>query len=356
MVQSREVSNLIHILKRNSGLRFSQSNPILETDFPEFDARATVIGYPLSPLGNAVAIRKHSARPWTLSRLIHSGAIDPRSAGILSFLVDNRSTILICGPRGAGKTSLLSALMIENNKDTRQLVIEDTSELNCEQMRRAGYKVQSMLVDDRVGGNQQFRTDEALRISLRMGESSIVLGEVRGEEARTLYQSMRAGRAGSSVMGTVHGDSAESVYHRVITDMGVSPDAFMATDAIITLGTVRDRRSGNLIRRVNEIVCTGTMPGEFFDISDPDKLESSPLANRLLSTSQLGKKGMRKEIAARGMMRALLAEAGKTDESFLGSEWILIANEILKDNLEKETAEGMTRILRDRIGLRELNG
>ena len=157
-------------------------------------------------------------------------------------------------------------------------------------------------------------------------------------------------------MGTVHGDSAESVYHRVITDMGVSPDAFMATDAIITLGTVRDRRSGNLIRRVNEMMCTGTRPGEFIDISDIDRLEVSPLANRLLSTSQLGKRGMRKEVAARGMMRALLAEAGKLDESYLGPEWILAANEILSENLERETAEGMTRILRERIGLKELNG
>ena len=355
MAESREISNLIHILKRHSGLRFSQSNPVLETDVPEFDARATIVGYPMSPLGDAVAIRKHSVRPWTLSRLIYSGAIDPKAAGILSFLVDNRSTFLICGPRGAGKTSLLSALMMENRKETRQLVIEDTPELNCEQMRRVGYKVQSILVDDRIGGDQQSRTDEALRVSLRMGESSIVLGEVRGEEARTLYQSMRAGRAGSSVMGTIHGDSADSVYKRVVTDMGVTPDAFMATDVVVTVGTVRDRFSGRLIRRMNEMVCTGKNPGEFIDISDTAKLTESPLMLRLMRTSQMGKRETGKEIAARGMMRSLLAEAGKIDESYLGPEWILIANEILSENIDSSTADGVTAILRQRIGIKELN-
>lgn len=67
-------------------------------------------------------------------------------------------------------------------------------------MRRMGYKVQTMLVDDRIQGTANSRADEALRVSLRLGESAIVMGEVRGEEAKTLYQSMRAGRAGSAIL------------------------------------------------------------------------------------------------------------------------------------------------------------
>lgn len=355
MVEEREVLNLINILKRESGLRFSQSNPVLETDFPEFDARATVIGYPMSPEGNAVAIRKHSIRPWTLSRLLFNGTVDPKAAGILSFLVDNRSTFLVCGPRGAGKSSLLSALMFEFPKEQRILTIEDTIELPSEMMRRMGYKVQTILVDDRMKGDQQTRADEALRVSLRMGESAIILGEVRGEEAKTLYQSMRAGRAGSSIMGTIHGDSAESVYQRVVFDMGVSPEAFMATDVVITLGTVKDRRTGRLIRRMNEMVATGSEPGIFVDISDTDKLLSAPVMKRAIRTSQLGKKDVAKEIRTRAMMRTILAEAGKTDERFLGPEWILIANDILSKSGKEASAEAVCDILRKRIGLKELN-
>lgn len=349
VVESREVDNLINILRRESGLRFSQSNPVLETDFPDFEARATVIGYPMSPNGNAVAIRKHSSRPWTLSRLIYNGTIDPRCAGILSFLVDNRCTFLICGPRGAGKSSLLSALMFEFPKEQRILTIEDTMELPGEAMRKLGYKVQSILVDDRMGGDQQSRSDEALRVSLRMGESAIILGEVRGEEARTLYQSMRAGRAGSSIMGTIHGDSADSVYKRVVTDMGVSPEAFMATDIVITLGTVRDRRTGRLIRRINEICSTTDAPGKFSEISDTESLLVSGVMKRVMRVSQMGKKDIAKEIRARALMRSILAEAGRTDERFLGPEWIQTANDILARSGMDRSAESIADDLRREI-------
>ena len=226
-------------------------------------------------------------------------------------------------------------------------------ELPGDQMRRMGYKVQSILVDDRMGGNQQSRSDDALRVSLRMGESAIILGEVRGEEAKTLYQSMRVGRAGSSIMGTIHGDSAESVYQRVVSDMGVTPEAFMATDVIITLGTVRDRRNGSLIRRVNDIVCTGIEPGKFFDISDIATLTDSPLMLRTLRSTQIGKRDVAKEIAARGMMRSVLAEAGKIDEKYLGPEWILTANDILNNHIKNGTADHVANLLRQRI--KELN-
>ncbi|MDR3206013.1 MAG: type II/IV secretion system ATPase subunit, partial [Candidatus Methanoplasma sp.] len=286
-VDRKEVMNLINVLKRESGLQFCESNPVLETDMSTHDARATVVGYPMSPNGDAVAIRKHSVRPWTLPRLIANGTVDPKMAGLLSFLIDNRSTFLVCGPRGAGKSSLLSALMFEFPVSQRILTIEDTIELPGSKMRRMGYKIQSMLIDDRMTGDSLSRADEALRVSLRMGESAIVLGEVRGEEARTLYQSMRTGRAGSSILGTIHGDSARSVFERVVHDMNIAPEAFMATDVLITLGTVRDRRTGGQIRRINEIVSTGDHPGEFLNIADGGTLFSSPVMRRIMSTSQM---------------------------------------------------------------------
>lgn len=350
MVEDREVDNLVNILKRESGLRFCHSDPVLETDFRDYDARVTVVGYPLSPNGNAVAVRKHSARPWTLTRLIANGTVDPRTAGMLSFLVNSRATILICGARGAGKSSLLSALMFEFPLSQRILTIEDTMELPGTMMRRLGYKVQSMSVDERMGNDQLSRSDEALRVSLRMGESAIVLGEVRGEEARTLYQSMRVGRAGSAIMGTIHGDSAESVFKRVVYDIGIPEEAFMATDVLVTLGTVRDRRTGNLIRRVNEMVTVGTRPGEFVDITGADALLASPVIRRAMQSSQLGPREAAKDIRARSMLRSRLAELGSTDERFLGPEWILVANDIVANMRGDSTAESALDELAERTG------
>jgi Tfp pilus assembly pilus retraction ATPase PilT len=95
--------------------------------------------------------------------------------------------------------------------------------------------------------------DEALRISLRLGESAIVMGEVRGQEAKTLYEAMRAGTAGSSVLGTFHADSAKSVYQRVVHDMHISPKSFLATDIIIVSGLARPGGSQRQKRTVLQI-------------------------------------------------------------------------------------------------------
>ena len=350
IVDKKEVMNLINVLKRDSGLQFCESNPVLETDMKFHDARATVVGYPMSPNGDAVAIRKHSIRPWTLTRLVANGTIDPKLAGLLSFMVENRATFLICGARGSGKSSLLSSLMFEFPLSQRILTIEDTIELPSAKMRRMGYKVQSMLIGDRMAGNNLTRADEALRVSLRMGESAIILGEVRGEEARTLYQSMRTGRAGSSIMGTIHGDSAKSVYDRVVHDMNIAPEAFMATDILVTLGTFRDRRTGNQIRRVSEVVATDEKLGGFIDISENTALFSTPVMKRMMSSSQMSKSEIMKEIRARALIRSFLADMGnKYGDEYLGPEWIGISNEhVSKSN--GNTAEDVLSSFKMKFG------
>jgi len=357
MVDRREVQNLISVLKRDSGLPFCESNPILETDIRGHDARATVVGYPMSPNGDAVAIRKHSVRPWTLSRLIGNGTLDPGTAGLLSFLVDNRCTFLICGARGAGKSSLLSALMFEFPTSQRILTIEDTMELPGERMRRLGYRVQSMLIDDRRNGDSLKRADEALRVSLRMGESAIILGEVRGEEARTLYQSMRTGRAGSSIMGTIHGDSARSVFDRVVHDMQIAPEAFMATDVLVTVGTVRDRRAGGQARKVTEIAATSDRAGEFSDMRDRDAMFSSPVMRRVLAASGMGRSDIMAEVSARGDMRAFLADmAARHGDEFFGPEWIISANDHLAAELSAGASSPASAVESFRRKFRRMNG
>ncbi|WP_400240711.1 ATPase, T2SS/T4P/T4SS family [Methanomethylophilus alvi] len=327
VVDRREVDNLINVLKRESGLPFCESSPVLETDMKAHDARATVVGYPMSPNGDAVAIRKHSSNPWTLTRLIANGTVDAATAGLLSFLVQNRATFLICGARGAGKSSMLSALMFEFPLSQRILTIEDTIELPGESMRKMGYKIQSMLVDDRMDGNDLSRSNEALRVSLRLGESAIILGEVRGEEAKTLYQSMRTGRAGSSIMGTIHGDSAKTVFERVVHDMGISAEAFMATDILVTIGTFRDRRTGAQARRVNEVVSTSDRIGEFVDMSGNRLDFSVPVMRRALSSSSMSEEEAREEIKARGLLREYLAQLAQRYEEFYSPEWVVAANE-----------------------------
>ena len=332
IAETREIRNLISRLKKETGLSYCESSPVLETDMCDGNARVTVVGYPMSPNGDSVAIRKHATNPWTLTRLINNGTITPYQAGLLSFLVANRSTFIIAGARGAGKSSLLSAMMFELGVSQRILAIEDTMELPSKQMRDLGYKVQNILIDDRMSGDASSRAKDALRVSLRMGESSIILGEVRGEEVSTLYQSMRTGRAGSSIMGTMHGDSAKSIYDRVVHDLGISPEAFMATDFIVTMGTVKERGSMKEARRISEIMSTSDKAGRFVDMQGD--ISKSPAICRMSTGSALSVEDIVDEIMIRADMRRILSEtASKKGEEFLGPKWIVFANEYLAHQL-----------------------
>jgi len=191
--------------------------------------------------------------PWTLPKLIDVGSLTPLAAGLMSFLIDGKATIIVTGSRGAGKTSLLGALLLEFPKSQRILTIEDTLELPSMKMQNMGYKVQSLFIQSTIGTMGERSAVDALKVSLRLGESAIVMGEVRGEEAKTLYEAMRAGTAGSSVLGTFHANSAKAVYERIVYDMGINRESFTATDIVIVSGLTRPSGIQDTIKRVTQI-------------------------------------------------------------------------------------------------------
>lgn len=247
-----EMESLASRLRSISGRPFSESNPVLDMNLGE--VRVSAICPPLSPHGIALALRRHKPTPWTLPQLVAAGSMTSLAAGLVGLMVDAGATVMVTGSRGAGKTSLLGAMMFELLPRYRIITIEDTMELPVGKMRELGYKVQCMQVRQAVSwGRSEMSAGEALRAALRMGDSVIVLGEVRGEEARVLYEAMRIGAAGNSVMGTIHGSSPRDVFDRVVHDLGISPASFKATDAIITVAPIRRKGSVARVRRMVQI-------------------------------------------------------------------------------------------------------
>ncbi len=306
LLSDLELQALIARLRYYSRRPFSEAFPVLETDVPGFDSRATLVGQPLSPHGPALALRRHSRKAWTLLRLVQNGTLTAQAAGLISFLVDGRCSMLVCGPRGAGKSSLLSAVMFELPPSQRVLAIEDTLELPVRKMQELGYRAQSLLIEGGLDKGVDQAAEEALRVSLRLGESALVMGEVRGREAATLYESMRTGKAGSAVLGTIHGDSARSVYERVVHDMGIAPEAFSATDVILSLALTRPLGSHRQVRRLSEVAALAKErgPGQFdqmLDALNGGKVEGGceviGAGGRLLGDRDRG--GMGQHLAAR---------------------------------------------------------
>ncbi len=247
-----EADSLASRFRAISGRPFSEADPVLDLNLK--DVRVAAVGRPLSPAGLALALRRHKPTPWTLPQFIRLKFLTPYAAGLLSLLVDAQSSILVTGSRGAGKTSLLGALMLEILPKFRIITIEDTREILVEQLIEIGFKVQSLQVQSASSGTDaELSAEEALRAALRLGESVLVVGEVRGEEARTLYEAMRVGAAGNSVMGTIHGATARDVFERVVHDLGIPPNSFKATDVIVVAAPIRLRGSITRTRRLIQI-------------------------------------------------------------------------------------------------------
>ncbi len=165
---------------------------------------------------------------------VENKMISAMGAAVLTALVNDQVALLIVGGRGTGKSSFLGGIMAAMNPKYRVLTIEDTLELPVPEMNHVGFRVQRMLskpITTSEGIN--ISADDALRSSLRMGESSIVVGEVRGQEAKVLYESIRVGATGNTVLGTIHGRGPRDVFERVVYDLCIPATSFKATDAVV---------------------------------------------------------------------------------------------------------------------------
>jgi flagellar protein FlaI len=239
-----------------SGRPLDEANPVLdtETEVKGGKARVAVIQENLSPEGLAFALRRHRSRIWTLPLFIKNNMINSIGAAVLSFLVDGNRSHLFAGTRGAGKTSLLSAAMLEIMKNHRIVTVEDTLELPIPQMKDLGYNIERMKSRSVITQvESEMPADDAIRTSLRLGDSALVIGEVRSDEAQALYEAMRVGAVANFVGGTIHGEDAYSVFDRVVNDLNVPRTSFKATDIIVSVNKIRSPDGLETYRRVTGI-------------------------------------------------------------------------------------------------------
>ncbi|MFA6048842.1 MAG: type II/IV secretion system ATPase subunit [Candidatus Micrarchaeia archaeon] len=238
-----------------SGRPFDEAHPILDFDLPDLQTRIAAIGKPLALDGIAFAFRLHKETPWTLPQFLDNKMFNPLTAGLLSYFVDSQASMLVVGSRGAGKTSLLQAMMLEIPTNLRIIVQEDTQELPVPALKRIGFSIQRLKTRPPLGAQSEAEVsaEDALRTALRLGDSVLIVGEVRSLEARALYEAMRVGAVGNVVMGTIHGESAYSIWDRVVNDLGVPTTSFKATDFAIVSAPIRFKGSLKRNRRLIEI-------------------------------------------------------------------------------------------------------
>jgi len=135
------------------------------------------------------------------------------------------------------------------------ILAHNTLEIPVSSLRDLGYNVERMKSRSVITQvESELSADDAIRTALRLGDSVLIIGEVRSLEAKSLYEAMRIGALANFVAGTIHGDSAYGVFDRVVNDLGVPPTSFKATDIVVVANTLRSPDGLHTFRRVTNIV------------------------------------------------------------------------------------------------------
>jgi pilus assembly protein CpaF len=195
----------LEVIANHLGKRLDEDNPLLNAQLPDGSRIAAVIPPVVRP-APALTIRKFTGQRFTVDDLIARGTLSAPLADFLSDQIRTGKTVLISGGTGTGKTTLLNVLAQAIPDEERIVVIEDTAELRIQKPNVLAVECQSDTFKARIS------FDDLLRSALRWRPDRIILGEVRGAEARALLDSFNTGHAGS--LATIHANSAEKALHR----------------------------------------------------------------------------------------------------------------------------------------------
>jgi len=234
----------LEVIANQLGKRLDEDNPVLHAQLPDGSRLAAVIP-PIVRPAPALTIRKFTSRRYTVDDLIARGMLTRQLADFLTEQIRGGKTLLISGGTGTGKTTLLRILAEFIPDEERIVVIEDTSELHIHKPNILAVECQT----DTFKASISF--DDLLKSALRWRPDRIILGEVRGIEARTLLDSFNTGHSGS--LATIHANSAEKALrrfanlvmrnHSQITYSDVEAEIGEAVDFVVHLERQPGRRS-----------------------------------------------------------------------------------------------------------------
>lgn len=199
---------------------------------------------PVSLDGPVVTIRKFP-RKITMEMLIEGRTISREAADLLKKLVRSGYNIFISGGTNSGKTTFLNALSAYIPKGERVITIEDSAELQIQQVKNL-IRLETRTANPQ--GEGAITIGDLIRASLLMNPDRIVVGEVRGKEALELLNSFNTGHDGG--LSTGHGNSPADMLARLETMVLMGADLPLeairsqiasALDVLIHLGRLRDR-------------------------------------------------------------------------------------------------------------------
>ncbi len=190
------------------GRRVDESHPYVDARLQD-GSRFNAMVPPCAVDGALVSIRKFSKEKLSIEELIQFGAFNEPMATYLQAAVATRLNIIVSGGTGSGKTTTLNALSGFIGANERIVTIEDTAELQLQQIHVGRMESRPANVE----GKGEVSQRDLLRNALRMRPDRIIVGETRGDEVIDMLQAMNTGHDGS--MTTIHANSARDSLSRL---------------------------------------------------------------------------------------------------------------------------------------------
>ena len=239
-----ELDSLIYKLAQRSGRHISVARPLLDASLPSQDRLQLSIGSQVTTRGSTFTIRKFRETPFTPIDLINLGTLSVEMAVYFWLAVENGFNILIAGGTASGKTTFLNTISMFIPPSSKVVSIEDTREINL----LHDNWIPSVTRDTEERGSIEMF--DLLRTALRQRPEYLLVGEVRGREASTLFQAMATGHI---TFSTIHADSIDSLVKRLTKPPIDIP--LMLLDSIDIVAFVSMVKAGNTrIRKCTSVV------------------------------------------------------------------------------------------------------
>jgi flagellar protein FlaI len=251
-ISEEELDSFITRLAYRSGKMVSLAKPLLDASLPDGSRIQMSYGKQVTRQGSTFTIRKFKAEPLTVIDLIKMNTLSSEMAALFWFLVENKCSIFVCGGVASGKTTMLNCLSSFIKPDAKIVTIEDTPEIQIYHKNwiRSVTRPTSKTDTD-------ISMFDLLKSAVRQRPDYIIVGEIRGEEAYTLFQAMATGHLG---LATLHAESAEAAISRLETKPMDIPRRLVAGLNLITIQERIERNGVPLRRTVSTTEVLGLNP------------------------------------------------------------------------------------------------
>ncbi|KAB2943331.1 MAG: flagella-like protein FlaI [Candidatus Methanoperedens nitroreducens] len=231
----------------------SFGSPLVNATLPDGSRIQATLGHDVTTRGSSFTIRRFKEVPLTPIDLINFNTVSVEQMAYLWLAVENNKSLLIAGGTASGKTSTLNSISLFIPPASKVVTIEDTRELTLYHDNW----IAGVTREPFAKGESEINMFDLLISALRQRPEYIIVGEVRGSEARTLFQAMSTGH---TTYSTIHAGDIQDVINRLENEPINVPHAMLKALDIITVQiqiTIKGKKS----RRCQQLVeITGLDP------------------------------------------------------------------------------------------------